>query len=112
MNRQLQNSGASSYNLDRFLASSKDKIDNEDDSGQYEHLKKQYKRFYDKEDLVSFNKTERLVYTFMELEEKFKNIEILNEPFRSGEYLLIKIKPRERSMYHFEELQLRGNKRK
>lgn len=103
---------SSSYNLDRFLASSKDKIDNEDDSRQYEHLKKQYKRFYDKEDLVSFNKTERLIYTFMELEERFKNIEILNEPFRSGEYLLIKIKPRERSMYHFEELQLRENKRK
>ena len=94
------------FNLNRYLNS------NNEDSKYYEHLQRKYKRFYDKEDIISFNKTERLIYTFMELEERFKNIEILNEPFISGEYLLIKIKPREVSMSHFDELQLKENKKK
>ena len=52
-------------------------------------------------------------YTFIELEERFNNIEFLNEPSISGEdYLLIKIKPREYSMSHFEELKPRENKSK
>lgn len=100
-------SKASEFNLENYLNS------NNEDSKKHELLERQYKRFYNKEDLISFNKTERLIYTFIELEERFNNIEFLNDPSISGEdYLLIKIKSREYSMSHFEELKPRENKGK
>lgn len=57
----------------------------------YEWQKKLYDRYVDKEDLISKNKTERLVGTFMVLEEKFRDIEILSEPFIQDENLIVKI---------------------
>ena len=58
----------------------------------YEHTKKMYDKFVDKEELISKNKTERLVETFMVLNEKYNNIEFLNEPFIESDYLIVKIK--------------------
>ena len=42
--------------------------------------------------MISKNKTERFIYTFMVLNEVFDNIEICNEPFIQGDELIIKIK--------------------
>lgn len=58
----------------------------------YENLKKQYKRFYGKEDIISKSKTERLINAFYLLEEKYDDIEIVNEPFIEGDNLICKIK--------------------
>ena len=57
----------------------------------YLHTKNSYVRFVDKEDIISKNKTERLIDTFMIMEEKYHNIAFLNEPFIEGDTLLIKI---------------------
>ena len=61
------------------------------ESYNYEWNKKLYDRYVDKEDLISKNKTERLVGTFMTLEEKFGDIEILSEPFIQDENLIVKV---------------------
>ena len=58
----------------------------------YLFTKHSHERFVDKEDIISKNKTERLLDTFMIIEEKYHNIEFLNEPFIEGDTLLIKIK--------------------
>jgi len=57
----------------------------------YIHVKQAFDRFVDKEDVISKNKTERLIDTFMIMEEKYHNINFLNEPFIEGDTLLIKI---------------------
>lgn len=56
----------------------------------YEHNKKVYGKFVGKEDLISKNKTERLIDTLMVMEEKYGNIEFLTEPFIESDHLLIK----------------------
>ena len=62
----------------------------------YFYTKEIYERFVDKEDIISKNKTERLIDTFMIMEEKYHNIEFLNDPFIEGDTLLIKIKDDEK----------------
>lgn len=62
----------------------------------YLFTKKSHERFVDKEDIISKNKTERLIDTFMIMEEKYHNIEFLNEPFIEGDTLLIKVKKDEK----------------
>ena len=57
----------------------------------YIHDKEMYEKLADKADLISKNKTERLIYTFKLLSEFFDDIEVLNEPFIQGDYLIIKI---------------------
>lgn len=57
----------------------------------YKNSDKFYSKYADKEDLISKNKTERLVGTFMVLEEKFGDIEILSEPFIQDENLIVKV---------------------
>ncbi len=59
---------------------------------EYDQNHDSYNKFVDKEDIISKNKTERLVETFMVLSEKYDNIEFLNEPFIEGDYLLINIR--------------------
>ena len=56
----------------------------------YLHTKKVYDRFVGKEDIISKNKTERLLDIFMIMEEKYNNIEFLNDPFIEGDTLIIK----------------------
>lgn len=51
-----------------------------------------YDRFFGKEDIISYNKTERFINTFMVLNDVFDNIEICNEPFIQGDELIVKIK--------------------
>lgn len=62
----------------------------------YLFTKKSYERFVDKEDVISKNKTERLIDTFMIMEEKYHNVEFLNEPFIEGDTLLVKVKKDEK----------------
>ena len=50
-----------------------------------------YKRFYNKQDIISKNKTERLLSTILLMQEIYGNIEILNEPMVQGDYLIISI---------------------
>lgn len=58
----------------------------------YIHDKNMYYRFVDKQDIISKNKTERLLNTFIIMNEKYDNIEFMNEPFIEGDYLIIKNK--------------------
>ena len=57
----------------------------------YKYVKEKYDKIADKEDIISKNKTERLIGAFMVLEEKFGDINILNDPFIEDESLLIKV---------------------
>ena len=57
----------------------------------YIHDKKMYEKFYNKEDLISKNKTERLVNTIISESEILGNIRIVNDPMVEGDTLIIKI---------------------
>lgn len=61
------------------------------DSCMYECLKCESEKVVDKEDIISKNKTERLIETFMMIEDIYSDVEILNEPFIEDENLNIKI---------------------
>ena len=83
---------------DEYTDSEKEKYDNmniEDaqDEKLFDYLftKECNERFVDKQDIISKNKTERLVDIFMVMEEKYHNIEFLNDPFIEDENLNIKI---------------------
>ena len=54
-------------------------------------IKEKYDKVADKQDVISKNKTERLIGTFMTLEEKFGGINILSEPFIQDENLIVKV---------------------
>ena len=58
----------------------------------YMHNKVMYERLADKEDTISYNKTERFINTFIVMNDVFDNIEICNEPFVQGDELIVKIK--------------------
>jgi len=55
----------------------------------YLHTYSMVNRFVDKEDLISFNKSERFVNLFVELMELNPNIELVCEPFIQGENMKI-----------------------
>lgn len=57
----------------------------------YEQTKELYSHVADKEDIISKNKTERLIQTFMLVEERFQDIQILSEPFIQDENLIVKV---------------------
>ena len=57
----------------------------------YIHTKKQVERFVNKEDLISYNKTERFVQMFYELQHLFNSFDIISTPFIEGENLIIKL---------------------
>lgn len=59
---------------------------------EYQEEKERMLHFVHQEDLISKNKTERLIETFLVLEDKENNLERLNDPFIEDEYLNIKIK--------------------
>lgn len=58
----------------------------------YLHDKMMYEKFANKQDIISRNKTERLIDTFMVMEEKYNNIKFLTEPFIESDNLIVKIK--------------------
>lgn len=66
-----------------------------DDVIEYEFVKLFYNRFYNKQDIISKNKTERLISIIQMVEEIYGNIEIINEPMIQGDCLIIKIKKEE-----------------
>ena len=57
----------------------------------YMHDKKQYNKFANKADIISYSKTERFINTFMVVKDLFNSIDIINEPFIEGDELIIKI---------------------
>lgn len=61
------------------------------DSDIYKYTKKEFDKVADKQDIISKNKTERLIGTFIVLEEKFGGINILSEPFIEDENLIVKV---------------------
>ena len=54
-----------------------------------------YSRYHDKQDIISKNKTERLINTF-KIVEDLGDIDIINEPFIEGDHLICKIKKRKK----------------
>lgn len=70
------------------------------DDANYEQTKELFDHIADKEDIVSKNKTERLIETFMLVEERFRDIEILSEPFIQDENLIVKVldTPKDKSL--------------
>ncbi len=64
---------------------------NSDNDGWVVQIKEKYDKVADKQDVISKNKTERLIGTFMTLEEKFGGINILSEPFIQDENLIVKV---------------------
>lgn len=58
----------------------------------YIYTKSMVSRFVDKEDSISYNKTERFINTFYELMNKNPLIELVCEPFIQGENLVIRLK--------------------
>ena len=77
----------------------KDSLDEKYKSGEidekvldYIHDKNMHAKFVGKEDIISKNKTERLVNAFFVMQEKYDNIEFLNDPFIESDYLVIKVK--------------------
>jgi hypothetical protein len=58
---------------------------------EYMHTKKMISRFADKEDIISYNKTERLIQTVQELININPEIELVSEPFINGENLVLHI---------------------
>lgn len=63
--------------------------DNSDKVQDYMHTKKMVSRFVNKQDSISYNKTERLIYTFLELINNNSNIELINEPYIQGNNMVI-----------------------
>ena len=63
----------------------------------YMHDKKMYDKFVNKADLISMNKTERLINTFIIMNERYDNIEFLSDPFIESDYLLIRAKEKTKS---------------
>lgn len=57
----------------------------------YMHTKSMVPRFVGKEDLISYNKTERLLYTFLELMNKSNCIKIVSEPYVQSDNMKIQI---------------------
>lgn len=70
------------------------------DDANYEQTKEVYDKVADKQDIISKNKTERLINFFRIVEKKFQDIEILSEPFIQDENLIVKIldSPKEKSL--------------
>jgi hypothetical protein len=57
----------------------------------YIHTKGMVDRFVDKEDLISYNKVDRFIDTFMVLMEKTNSFEIISEPLVNGENMVLKL---------------------
>ena len=55
----------------------------------YIHTKGMFSRFADKEDVISYNKTERLIQTVQELININPEIELVSEPFINGENMVL-----------------------
>ena len=60
-------------------------------TSEYLALKEISKHYLNKEDIISKNKTERLIHTFMVMNEKYNNIEITNAPFIEDDTLTCNI---------------------
>lgn len=58
---------------------------------EYMDLKNAYKRCYGKEDIISKNKTERLLKTFALVNEHYGNLEFISDPFIEGDTLICNI---------------------
>ena len=57
----------------------------------YMHTKKMVSRFVDKQDSISYNKTERLIYTFLEIINNNDSIELVSEPYGQSDNMVINL---------------------
>lgn len=94
--KQLSNSLSNSFNdYDETYKQQLEELykqgDRSDKVLDYIYTKKQVDRFVDKEDLISHNKTERLIHMFYELQQFFHSFDIICTPFIEGENLIIKL---------------------
>ena len=65
-----------------------------DETIKYLHEKQIYHNFVDKQYVISKNKTERLVETFLALNDKYSISDFLNDPMIEDDNLNMKINPR------------------
>lgn len=57
----------------------------------YMHTKKMVSRFVNKQDSISYNKTERLIYTFYELINRYKSVELVSDAYGQSDNMIIKL---------------------
>ena len=55
------------------------------------HTKKMVSRFVDKQDSISYNKTERLIYTFLEIINNNDSIKLVSEPYGQSDNMVINL---------------------
>lgn len=71
-------------------------LDSENDSSyakeEYENIKNQYDKYAGREDIISTNKTERLINTFYLVNEFYDSLDIITEPFIESDNLACKIR--------------------
>jgi hypothetical protein len=57
----------------------------------YMHIKKMVSRFVNKQDSISYNKTERLIYTFYELINRYNSVELISDAYGQSDNMIIKL---------------------
>ncbi len=62
-----------------------------DEARKFKNIKELYEKYFNKEDIISANKTERLLNTFYLVAEKYDDIELITEPFIESDNLVCKI---------------------
>lgn len=91
-------SSSISDNFDSYTDSDKREIEELYDNGDrsdkvedYMHTKKMVSRFVNKQDSISYNKTERLIYTFLEIINNNDSIELVSEPYGQSDNMVISL---------------------
>lgn len=86
------------YNLDKYSEYEKQKIEERYNSGdtseeviEYIYLKRNSKMYMDRQDDISYNKSERLINAIMELCERYPVLDVTSYPYIEGENMHIKI---------------------
>ena len=57
----------------------------------YMHTKKMVSRFVNKQDSISYNKTERLIYTFYELINRYNSVELISDAYGQSDNMIIEL---------------------
>ena len=84
--------------LDKYSEEEKQKIEKRYNNGdrskeviEYINLKRNSKSYMDRQDNISYNKSERLIKSILELSERYTVLEITSYPFIEDENMHIKI---------------------
>ena len=57
----------------------------------YMHTKKMVSRFVNKQDSISYNKTERLIYTLYELINRYDSVELVSDAYGQSDNMIIEL---------------------